>query len=69
MSKKNEYFDDISEVDAWEDSKQLEKLRDIFASMAMQVMLTKDGLAIHTVANLSYRMADELLKARGEVKP
>jgi len=41
-------------------------LRDYFASKAMQAMMSDPNLDMgcNTVATLSYRMADEMMKAR-----
>jgi hypothetical protein len=43
-------------------------LRDYFASKAMQAMMTDPNLDMgcNTVATLSYRMADAMMKARAE---
>ena len=43
-------------------------LRDYFAAKAMQAFMTGSGMPNDVVAMYSYKLADEMLKARGEKK-
>jgi hypothetical protein len=41
-------------------------LRDYFAAKAMQAIVSNNRTISHTIATLSYEMADAMLQARGQ---